>query len=99
MRLENVVPARPSPGLMEVTFGLLLAVTLNPLNGDEILSGVATESVRVTASADGEIEIVIGTEVGVSAPEIAAVIPAPLNVTEVTPLRFVPVIVAGIVAP
>ena len=84
---------------MEVTFGLLLAVTVNPLNGAEILSGVATESVRAPAGAAGEIEIVIGIEAGVSAPEMAAVIPAPLNATEVIPLRFVPVIVAGNVAP
>jgi hypothetical protein len=63
------------------------------MNTFETLSGVATSNVRGPVSAVGAIEIVIGRLVEVAGPDIAAEIPAPLNTTDVTPPRFVPVIV------
>jgi hypothetical protein len=63
------------------------------------VSAVASVRVRAPGDAIDEAEMVIGRLVVVAAPETEAVRPGPLNATEVTPLRFVPVIVAGTVVP
>jgi hypothetical protein len=77
----------------------VFAETENPLNGAEILSGVARVKLRPPVDAIGEIEMTIGRLVAVTGEEIAAEIPGPLNMTDVTPERFVPVIIAAIVVP
>ena len=65
------------------------------MTGVEILSAVATTTLRFPAGANGEIVIVIGRLVGVAGPEITAdTPPEPVNPTDTTLLRLVPAIVA-----
>ena len=76
-----------------------LAFTVNPLVFVAVPSGVVTVKSRVPVAAPLLIVIVTGRLVAVPPLPIVAVTPLPLNVTDVAPVRFVPVIVDETLAP
>src|SRR5581483_1589286 len=81
-------------------------VTENPLNRFDVPVGVFTETGRTAPAmglriteASAAIAMDIGRLVAVPPPRIVAVTPVPANTIEVTPVRFVPVMVAETVVP
>jgi hypothetical protein len=91
---ENDVPGAPDGGDIPLITGDGW-VTLKLLKGPEVSPPPALMvNVRAPAVAAESTEIVTGTEVSVTPLPIAAVTPAPLNVTAVAPEKPIPLIVA-----
>ena len=72
---------------------------MNPLNKVVVPVGVFTENCLRPVAAALPIVICTGTLAAVPPERIVADTPVPLNTIEVAPVKFVPLIVAFIVAP
>ena len=90
------------PSIFEVMNGVDgpgIALIVNPEKAFETRAPVVTVMVRNVAAAVGSIEITIGILVLLPPGEIVAVIPVPLKMTALTPLKLKPVKVAETVVP
>jgi hypothetical protein len=106
LNVTEVAPVRPVPVIVALSVALCapwlgeipaivigFAVTVKPLYGDDVPTGVVTVIVRNPSVDWGSIVIVRGKLVAVPPLPIAAATPDPLNVTADAPVRSVPVIV------
>ena len=87
--VDCAVPCTPAAAEIPVTMGVLGA-TVRPLKGADVLVPVVTVTVRRLTVASGATVIDTGMEVSVAPPRTAPETPVPLNVTPVTPVKFVP---------
>jgi len=97
----TVAPGAPEDGVIPeiVSTGGAGGVTVKPVNGADVPAPVVTVNVRVSVVAPVAMATITGRLVAVPPLAMVAVIPVPLKVTAVAPFRFVPLMVAGKVAP
>src|SRR5262249_4297510 len=94
----NVEPRAPSPGVMDVMFGVPGSI-VKPLKALETPLGVVTVTLRMPASAVGEIESEAGMLVLPAPPMMLDFKPSALNVTRDALLKLRPLTVIGREAP
>src|SRR5437660_6623490 len=98
-----VVPGAPAAGRSILITGGSACDTTKPLmdipSPVAVPAPVVTVTPRAPGAAPASIAMTTGSDVDVAPDPIVAVTPAPENVTEVAPFRFVPLIVADTVVP